>query len=148
MTVRPATIADIAAIARIQETSPEASQWDPASYLDYRCTVAEENGNVLGFLVSRPTAADENEVLNLAVDPSARRRGVARRLLQAELAREKAQWFLEVRESNLAAILLYEAVGFERSGQRKKYYHNPPEPGIVMKYDSCYCHGAPSTQIN
>ena len=148
MTVRSATIADIADIARIQEASPEASQWDPASYLDYRCTVAEESGNVLGFLVSRPTAADENEVLNLAVDPSARRRGVARCLLQAELAREKAQWFLEVRESNRAAILLYAAVGFERSGRREKYYHDPPEPGIVMKYDSCYCHGAPSTQID
>ena len=148
MIVRPATIADLAVIARVQGVSPEASQWDPANYLDYRCTVAEEGGNVLGFLVSRPTAADENEILNLAVDPAARRRGVARRLLQTALAREKSRWFLEVRESNRAAIELYLTMGFVQYGRRATYYHNPPEPGIVMKFDSCYCHDAPGTQID
>jgi ribosomal-protein-alanine N-acetyltransferase len=136
MIVRSATASDLAAIARIQETSPEASQWDPASYLDYCCTVAEESGNILGFLVFRQVAPAEYEILNLAVDPSARRRGVARRLLQAELAQRPGEWFLEVRESNGGAIQLYEAMGFKPAGRRESYYRNPPEPGIVMKFDS------------
>jgi ribosomal-protein-alanine N-acetyltransferase len=136
MIVRSATPSDLPAIARIQAASPEASQWEPANYLDYRCSVAEESGNILGFLVFRPVAPAEYEILNLAVDLSARRRGVARRLLQSELAQAQGQWFLEVRGSNRAAIQLYETLGFKAVGRREAYYRNPPEPGIVMKIDS------------
>ena len=71
MTVRAATADDLAAIAAIQEASPEASQWDPASYLDYECSVAASGGRVAGFLVVRQIASDEREILNLAVDPAA-----------------------------------------------------------------------------
>jgi ribosomal-protein-alanine N-acetyltransferase len=136
MTIRPATAEDVAAIAVIQAASPEASQWEPASYLNYDCLVAVEDARVRGFLVSRQTAPGEREILNLAVDPHLRRRSVARRLVQAELGRGRGQWFLEVRESNSSAIKLYEKCGFRQAGQRAAYYHNPPESGIVMKYDS------------
>ena len=136
MTVRGATADDLAAIAAIQEASPEASQWDPASYLDYECSVATSNGRVLGFLVVRQIAPDEREILNLAVDPAERRRGVARTLLESELRRAKNQWFLEVRASNSSAIMLYENAGFRKAGRRESYYSNPAEPGIVMKFDS------------
>ncbi len=136
MTVRAATADDVAAIAAIQEASPEASQWDPASYLDYECSVAASGGRVLGFLVVRQVAADEREILNLAVDPAARRRGVARKLLETELQRAKTQWFLEVRASNSSAIKLYESAGFREAGRRESYYRNPVESGIVMKFDS------------
>jgi len=98
--------------------------------------VAEEGGVTLGFLVIRRIAANEHEVLNLAVDPSARRRGVARRLLQNALAQRRGTWFLEVRESNSGAIQFYEVLGFQRAGRRKDYYREPAEPGIVMKFDS------------
>lgn len=135
MTVRAAIAEDLAAIAEIQARSPEASQWDPASYLSYDCTVATDP-QVLGFLVARQTAPGEREILNLAVDPSARQRGVARALLQAELGRGKNQWFLEVRESNTSAIKLYQSAGFRVAGRRESYYSNPAEPGIVMKFDS------------
>jgi [ribosomal protein S18]-alanine N-acetyltransferase len=136
MTVRAATAEDLAAIAAIQEASPEASQWDPASYLDYECSVAASGGRVLGFLVVRQVAAEEREILNLAVDPSERRRGVARKLLETELRRAKTRWFLEVRASNSSAIKLYESTGFRAAGRRESYYSNPVEPGIVMKFDS------------
>src|ERR1700690_2235108 len=109
MTVRAATAEDLAAIAAIQEASPEASQWEPASYLDYECSVAAEGGRVLGFLVVRQVAEGEREILNLAVDPAERRRGVARKLLESELSRAKMRWFLEVRASNSSAVKLYES---------------------------------------
>jgi ribosomal protein S18 acetylase RimI-like enzyme len=133
MKIRTATDDDLAAIAAIQATSPEASQWDPAGYLDYDCMVAINDDHVAGFLVSRETAPGVREILNIAVEFSERRRGVARRLLAAELERARGQWFLEVRESNLAAFNLYKACGFQEAGRRPSYYHNPPEPGIVMK---------------
>jgi len=136
MTVRPATADDLAAITAIQEASPEASRWDPASYLGYECSVATSGGRVLGFLVARQIVADEREILNLAVDPPARRRGVARKLLESELRRAKTRWFLEVRESNSSAIKLYESAGFREAGRRESYYTNPGESGIVMKFDS------------
>ena len=136
MTVRVATADDLAAIAAIQEKSPEASQWEPASYLEYECSVAMSGGRVLGFLVVRQVAADEREILNLAVDPAARRRGVARKLLEIELQRAKTQWFLEVRASNSSAIKLYESAGFRAAGRRESYYQNPAESGIVMMFDS------------
>ena len=133
MKIRSATGDDLAAIAAIQAASPEASQWDPASYLDYDCLVAIEQDRVAGFLVSRPTAPGEREILNVAVELSQRRRGVAGRLIAAELERARGQWFLEVRESNIAALNLYKACGFQEAGRRSSYYHNPPETGIVMK---------------
>jgi len=136
MTVRRATADDLAAIAAIQEASSEASQWDPASYLDYECSVAISGGRVLGFLVVRQVAANEREILNLAVDPSERRRGVARKLLKTELLRAKMRWFLEVRAFNSSAIKLYESAGFREAGRRESYYRNPTESGIVMKFDS------------
>ncbi len=135
MTVRPATTEDLAAIAAIQSRSPEASQWDPPSYLIHDCMVAQET-RVLGFLVARRTAPDEREILNVAVDPGERRKGVARALLEAELRRRKNHWFLEVRESNSCAIKLYQSVGFRVVSRREAYYTNPPEPAIVMKFDS------------
>jgi len=136
MTVRAATADDLAAIAAIQAASPEASQWNAASYLDYECTVAASGRRVLGFLVVRQIAVDEREILNLAVDPAERRRGVACKLLQTELQRAKTQWFLEVRASNASAIKLYESAGFHRAGTRESYYNDPIETGIVMKFDS------------
>jgi ribosomal-protein-alanine N-acetyltransferase len=133
MKIRAATRDDLAAIAAIQAASPEASQWDPASYLDYDCLVAIEDDHVAGFLVSRQTAPGEREILNLAVAPFERRRSVGRRLIAAELERSRGQWFLEVRESNAAARNLYKACGFQEAGRRDSYYHDPPESGIVMK---------------
>jgi ribosomal protein S18 acetylase RimI-like enzyme len=134
LTLRAATPDDLAAIARIQAASPEASQWEPASYLAYDCLVAIFEGAVAGFLVTRSTGPDESEILNLAVDPALRRHGIARRLMEHVLGQDsKVAWFLEVRESNATAIGLYRALGFRVAGRREEYYQEPLEAGIVMR---------------
>jgi ribosomal-protein-alanine N-acetyltransferase len=127
--IRPATPADLLAIGEIQQASPEASQWPPTSDT---CLVADDRGLILGFLVTRPLGPDEHEVLNLAVAPAARRRGVARNLLQYALAAAPGRWFLEVRASNLPAIRFYENACFQASGRRENYYNSPRESAIVM----------------
>lgn len=133
MKVRPATEADLEAIARIQAACPEASQWEPAEYLGYRCLVAEEGKLIQGFAVARETAPGESEVLNLAVVQSARRKGVARALLSDLIRPSSGSWFLEVRASNTAARKLYQGFGFQQVGERRDYYSEPLESAIVMR---------------
>lgn len=85
------------------------------------------------------TAADESELLNLAVDAEYRNRGFAKALL--ERAEEEAVdkgagvMYLEVRESNEAAKNLYTGFGFSEIGRRKKYYRFPTEDAIMMAKD-------------
>lgn len=136
--IRPASRDDLAALVCIQAASLDAAHWDPESYLAYDCLVAVVEGAVAGFLVSRQTASDEHEILNMAVGPSHRRRGVARRLLEHVLAGSAGAWFLEVRESNIAALNLYKQFGFQATGRRDAYYEDPREAAIVMRVFSCY----------
>ena len=136
MIVREATREDLAEIAAIQAAAPGASAWEPASYLDYDCTVALVEGRVAGFLVSRAVAEGEREILNVAVAPTERRLGIGRALVAQEIARGRGTWFLEVRESNLPAITLYKSLGFEVAGLRRDYYQSPPETAIVMRFFS------------
>ena len=124
----------------IQMASPEASRWPAADYLNYDCWIAEVEGDVTGFIVCRAVAQGERELLNMAVGPRYRRAGIARALLENECNRNSADYFLEVRASNLAARRLYAVMGFTEEGLRPAYYENPPESGIVMKRRSCYRH--------
>jgi len=132
MMIRPGTADDLSAIAIMQGRS----SWEPADYLKYRCAVAEEDGHIAAFLVSRETAPAEREILNLVVDPLYRRRGIARALLQHEIEGFRGAWFLEVRESNTAALELYRTARFEAVGRRSEYYHDPLEDAIVMRFFS------------
>ncbi len=133
--IRPATSGDLEAIGAIQRRAPEAAQWPAPECLKYDCTLAVMDGRVVGFLVSR-AAADEREVLNLAVDPGYRRRGVARALLGAAINRSPGRWFLEVRESNRTAREVYRSLGFIEVSRRPEYYENPREHAIVLKFFS------------
>ena len=79
---------------------------------------------------------DEMHIMNLAVAPSWRRRGLARWLL--DLAMRQA-WrsgscraLLEVRAGNREALNLYEGLGFARLGVRRDYYREPPEDAVVL----------------
>lgn len=89
--------------------------------------LAEEEGEPLGFALGR-VAADEAEVLTIAVRPEVRRRGHARALLRALMATAAARGaralFLEVSEPNDAARALYAALGAEQVGRRPRYYHD------------------------
>ncbi len=129
MTIRPAEQADVVAIGRIQGKS----SWRAGDFLHFDCRVAEENGRVAGFLASRETGPGEREILYIAVDPAYRRRGIARMLVLNELATSRGACFLEARESNAAAIKLYESVGFVAVGRRESYYSDPTETAIVMR---------------
>ncbi len=135
--IRYGTAEDLAAVAAIQKASPEAAQWDSADYLRYGFFVAVEQGAVAGFLVTRPVATGEHEILNLAVAPENRRRSLAGELLNAWLASISGDVFLEVRESNRSAQTFYNRMGFQQVSVRLNYYPDPPEAAIVMKFHSC-----------
>ena len=85
------------------------------------------------------TVLDEGQVTNVAVDPIYRRRGFGREIVRAfiDYAAENGivSISLEVRESNQAAIALYESFGFSRRGLRKNFYRDPTESAIVMVWE-------------
>ena len=90
-------------------------------------TLAEQAGQPVGFSLVR-TAADEAELLLLAVDPAEQRRGIGQALLDnfiaASLAGGAHRLHLEVRDGN-PAVELYRASGFATAGRRRNYYHGP-----------------------
>ncbi len=131
--IRRAQESDLLEIAEIQHSAPESSQWQAQDYLGFDCQIAQADGRIAGFLVSRSVADKEREILNIAIHPDFRRLHIATELLQAELSRWPGAHFLEVRESNAAARRLYEGLGFQAIGERPEYYDNPSETGIVMR---------------
>ena len=131
--MRPAQKSDIPEITAIQSTANEAAQWQASDYLTYDCQVAVLNGRIAGFVVSRGVAANEREILNIAVHPDFRRLRIATDLLRFEISRRPGAHFLEVRESNTPARRLYEQLGFQAVGSRPGYYDDPPEAAIVMR---------------
>lgn len=135
--IRRAAPADSDAIRAIQSTSPEAAQWEISQYFQYEVRVAESDSDVVGFLAARTLGAGESEILNLAVAPEFRRRGIGRTLLQAWMKEAAGIVYLEVRASNQAAQQFYKSVGFELLTVRPQYYSTPPESAIVMKFHSC-----------
>jgi ribosomal-protein-alanine N-acetyltransferase len=98
------------------------------------CLAARRDGRLTGYLVcSRYDTVWH--IMNVAVDPDARRTGVATGLLGALLERVDdpgARYTLEVRESNLAAIALYERFGFRTAGMRRRYYQDNGEDALIM----------------
>ncbi|HVV46837.1 MAG TPA: GNAT family N-acetyltransferase [Bryobacteraceae bacterium] len=135
--VRLAAERDFPAIARIQQTSPEAAQWPVGDYSGFEVLLAllhEGRTEVpAGFCAWRQTSLDEAELLNLAVAPEFRRRGVASALLRTLRNEAKGTIFLEVAEPNSAAISLYEHHGWVSTGIRKGYYQNGMLNAIVME---------------
>lgn len=80
---------------------------------------------------------EEFRLMTLAVEPSARRRGLGRTLLRHAMALGRSQGatrgLLEVRASNAAALTLYEQEGFQRTAVRARYYANPVEDAVLME---------------
>lgn len=85
------------------------------------------------------TVLDEGQITNIATHPDHRRHGYAAAVLSALLAKalERGIAFvtLEVRESNLPAIALYEKLGFVRVGHRPRFYTHPVEGALIMRCD-------------
>jgi ribosomal-protein-alanine N-acetyltransferase len=141
--IRALDARDIPAVLAILQGSPEAASWSQESLLQLESVgqsarVAERNGVVAGFLIGR-SAADEFEILNMAVSSAQRRRGIGSKLLSFALnsAREGGvvRVYLEVRASNEAAITLYMGHGFRECGRRPRYYGNPIEDALLMSLE-------------
>ena len=137
--IRPMTAADVPSVAALEKLcfSDPWSVSSIASELDNPLSlwlVWEEDGAAAAYLgVQRvPPQAD---VMNVAVSPALRRRGIAR-VLFAELERrlpEIDELFLEVRASNSGAIALYRTLGFEQVGRRPNYYLDPREDALILR---------------
>jgi [ribosomal protein S18]-alanine N-acetyltransferase len=136
--IRRGSPIDLPEVEAIQQASPEAAQWRVADYLEHDFLVAEDaGGRVAGFLVARRLAPGEGEILNVAVNPRARRNGIGRHLVAAYLADTGGTVFLEVRASNGPARALYNCLGFLEVNQRPDYYQDPLEAAVVLKFHSC-----------
>lgn len=145
ITIRRASLKDIPAILVVQRQAAEAGRWSEADYVGFMPAqdtlffLAEESSRpgVAAFLLGR-LLSDEMEILNLAVLPAARRRGIGRRLLEEALRQGRAagarQCWLELRASNKGALAFYRAQGFNESQRRPRYYREPVEDAIV-----CVC---------
>ena len=121
----------------------------PAAEIAAACTAgnrivlkATDGTVLLGFAILQ-CAADEAEILAIAVAEQARRQRIATGLLEAALEalgkRLIARVYLEVSESNEPAVTLYQMHGFSMAGRRKDYYRAEtpaPETALIMKLDT------------
>lgn len=141
MNIRPMTEEDVEAVFLLES----ACFPDPWSRKSIRSTlredrscmlVAEENGLVCGYLNST-YLFEELNLNRIAVSPDFRRRHVGASLLGTLVdfctAHGLTRLMLEVREGNLPARRLYESFGFISLGERKNFYQNPPEAGVIME---------------
>jgi [ribosomal protein S18]-alanine N-acetyltransferase len=140
--VRQAAPLDAALMATIHG-SCFARSWDETAMAKFIAgpgtlcltgTVADEVADAAaGFLIARK-AADEAELLTLAVSPASRRIGLGRALLACAMARLGAsgakRLFLEVEEGNEAALQLYRSLGAVPVGQRARYYEHGTDAAI------------------
>jgi ribosomal-protein-alanine N-acetyltransferase len=103
------------------------------------CLGAFEGAALAGYVITS-RYVDAWHVMNVAVDPDLRRRGVATALLERlfELTHgdERRGYTLEVRVSNDGAIHLYERLGFEARGLRRGYYTDNREDALIMWRDA------------
>ncbi len=117
--------------------------WSPSSLLSsfesphsLFFAATSDGGELLGYAIVY-CLSGEAQILNIAVSEYERGRGIGSALMQAMIdgatARGCELLLLEVRESNQAAISLYEKFGFQTIGRRKKYYSKPTEDAIQMQ---------------
>ena len=137
--VRRMSASDASAAISILKESPEASIWSKESLLESVSQgiawAAELDGRVAGILIGR-VAADEFEILNLAVGKACRRRGIATQLVRSALEHVRAagarRTYLEVRASNAGGIAFYARMGFRECGRRPDYYRDPLEDAVLL----------------
>jgi ribosomal-protein-alanine N-acetyltransferase len=141
--LRPAVEADLAEIVRIERGS-FADPWSEESFrrlIGGHSAIFQVIGYppdhaVAGYVIAFAVGQDA-ELLNIAVHPEQRGKGLAGQMLDAvlgELGRRGVRSaFLEVRESNAAARSLYGSRGFTEIGRRRNYYRRPVEDALVMR---------------
>jgi ribosomal-protein-alanine N-acetyltransferase len=137
--VRLGLASDAPSLHAILGESPEAAIWSEKSLGETLSGgigwVAEAQGGIAGFLVGR-VAADEFEILNVAVKIALRRKGIATRLVSCATDHARASGarnaFLEVRASNAGAIGFYSRMRFLQCGRRPNYYSGPVEDAVML----------------
>jgi len=137
-TMNAGQLAQIAALEKICFSDPW-SENSIASELDNKLAhwlVALEGETVAGYIGSQ-TVMGETDMMNVAVHPDFRRKGIAEALINSLVedlkAMESCSLTLEVRASNAPAIALYEKLGFFQIGRRKNYYRNPREDALILR---------------
>jgi len=138
--IRPATPDDLPLLASL-EARLFAVPWSETALASHLASphalslLLLEDGEPAGYLLAG-FSPPEGELYRIAVLQEKRRLGYGRRLLDAffRAAEERAVYalYLEVRESNAAAIGLYRSVGFREIFLRENYYRNPTEAALVM----------------
>jgi len=131
---------NIPAILEIEQVS-FSTPWSKESFLNeiYKkyafSKVAVFEENIVGYICTN-YLLHESHILNLAVHPDFRRRGVATILMNEAIRELKEKGcvfiYLEVRISNTGAQIFYERFGFKVETIRKKYYGNPDEDALLM----------------
>jgi ribosomal-protein-alanine N-acetyltransferase len=132
---------DVSSIARLEQIcfSDPWSENSIAGELSSRLShwlVALEDGKLLGYIGSQ-SVLGESDMMNVAVHPDHRRRGIAQmligQLMQDLKQRDNLHLSLEVRATNAPAITLYEKLGFETVGRRPNYYRHPKEDALILR---------------
>ncbi|HEY0417832.1 MAG TPA: ribosomal protein S18-alanine N-acetyltransferase [Gaiellaceae bacterium] len=142
--IRPLEASDLGAIEAIERRA-YPTPWSRSMFASELakptsiCLGAFEGEDLVGYVINS-RYVDAWHVMNVAVDPDRRRRGVASALLQRlfELTQddERRGYTLEVRVSNDGAIRLYERLGFEPRGIRRGYYTDNREDALIMWRES------------
>ena len=137
--VKKAEYSDVPQIAEIErDCIPQP--WSEAAFAaaleDKKAvTLAAFCGSVLCGFVTGVYLLDTADIYSVAVSDEYRKKGIAKRLLEeffSSLPNGVNSVGLEVRESNMPAIKLYEKTGFERVGLRKNFYQSPRENAVLM----------------
>jgi [ribosomal protein S18]-alanine N-acetyltransferase len=138
VTIRSLTYSDLPQVIAIERRS-FPTPWSLAMFVlelskpSGVCLAAIEGRKVAGYLVC--SRYDQVwHLMNIAIDPALRRRGLATGLLEAmiERAGPDEPYTLEVRTSNAPAISLYERFGFRPAGTRPRYYQDTGEDAMIM----------------
>jgi ribosomal-protein-alanine acetyltransferase len=140
LSIRPVLPGDLRRIEWLEEAAfTEAWPYELLAYeLKHPRAIvllAEWDGEPAAGYVSFRHGGGESEMLRLAVDPAARRRGVARALVARGLDRLRQEkvdsCHLEVRMDNEGAIAFYRALGFARTGRRRHYYRDGSDAMVL-----------------
>lgn len=139
--VRKMKTTDLAAVLALEEKVYEfpwtQGIFDDCMVVGYYCWVCEDKDKIFGYGIMS-IAVDEAHIMNICVDPDVRVQGWGRKMLELMIETATAKMadtlLLEVRESNKAALALYEKNGFNEIGIRKGYYpsKNGREDAVML----------------